>query len=113
DFWHSQQSRQRYQTGAPAESEWPCWIELLRRPKLRPQERRPRRILLPMAFSVFAIRKSSSLCPERRAATSQRGCLPRPDHVSVGTDGLLYLGRIFGYSRRARSPFASGLASLP
>ena len=54
------------------------------------------------------IRKSSSLCPDWSAATSQRGCLPRPDHVSPGSDGLLYFGRTFGYLRRgARSVLGS------
>src|SRR3954454_3786042 len=59
--------------------------------------------------SLSSILNSSSLCPDWRAATSHRGCLPRPDHVSVGTVGLQYLGRTLGYLRRGgRSVLAPG-----
>ena len=79
------------------------------------QELRRRLSLLPADLLALAIRKSSSLDPERSAATNQRGCLPRPDHVSVGADGLKYFGRTFGYLRRGRlaSDFGSGLAASP
>jgi hypothetical protein len=59
--------------------------------------------LVPLDLLVSAIRKSSSFDPDRRAETSQRGCLPRPDQVSAGADGLQYFGRTFGYLRRGRS----------
>jgi len=57
-----------------------------------------------VASSGTEIRSSSSLCPDCSAATSHRGCLPRPDQVSVGADGLRYFGRTFGYLRRGLSP---------
>jgi len=69
------------------------------------QEFRRRRSLVPTVLLVLAIRKSSSFDPDRSAATSQRGCLPRPDHVSVGADGLKYFGRTFGYLRLGRPAF--------
>ena len=47
------------------------------------------------AASLVAIRISSSRCPSLRAATSQRGCLPRPDHVSDGVRGLRNFGWTF------------------
>src|ERR1700722_7887995 len=59
-----------------------------------------RRTLLLCTFLVSAISTSLSLCPDWSAATSHRGCLPRPDHVSPGVDGLKYFGRTFGYLRR-------------
>jgi hypothetical protein len=46
------------------------------------------------------IRNSSSRCPDCSAVASHRGCLPRPDQVSSGADGLQYFGRTFGYLRR-------------
>ena len=72
------------------------------------QDGRLRLSLVPADLSVFAIKKSSSFDPDRSAATSQRGCLPRPDHVSVGADGLQYFGRTFGYLRLGRPVFDSG-----
>jgi hypothetical protein len=72
------------------------------------QEFRRRRTLVPADLLEFAIRKSSNFDPERSAATNQRGCLPRPDQVSVGADGLKYFGRTFGYLRRGRSAFDFG-----
>lgn len=48
------------------------------------------------------IRNSSSVCPDCSAAAIHRGCLPRPDHVSVGDDGLEYFGKTFAYFRRGR-----------
>src|ERR1700722_10126246 len=77
------------------------------------QDRWVRRTLLLGTFSVSAIRNSSSLCPDRSAATSHRGCLPRPDHVSVGTNGLKYFGITFGYSRRGRSVLDSVRPASP
>src|SRR5690349_3064867 len=83
-----------------------------RRP--RREERRPRRTLFPGASPGSGIRNSSSLCPELSAATSHRGRLPRPDHVSVGADGLEYFGKTFGYLRLGRPPLRSGgLAASP
>jgi hypothetical protein len=73
-------------------------------------ERRPLRAWSFKASSVFAIRKSSSFCPDWSAATSHRGCLPRPDHVSDGADGLQYFGSTFGYFRRGRSALAEELS---
>src|SRR5215471_8977912 len=73
------------------------------------QERR-RRPEPSFKASGSAIRNSSSLCPERSAATSHRGCLPRPDQVSVGTDGLKYFGITFGYLRLGRSASGFGRA---
>jgi hypothetical protein len=46
------------------------------------------------------ISKSSILPPVFMAATSQRGCFPRPDHVS-DVCGLRYFGSTLGYLRRA------------
>ncbi len=46
------------------------------------------------------IANSSSLCPFLRAATSQRGVFPRPDHVSDGSCGFWYFGKTRGYFRR-------------
>lgn len=46
------------------------------------------------------IRNSSIPRPDSMAATSQRGNLPRPAHVSVGERGLRYLGSTRGYFRR-------------
>ena len=79
------------------------------------QECRRRRSLVPADRLVFAIRKSSSFDPDRSAATNQRGCLPRPDQVSVGADGLKYFGRTFGYLRLGRSIFdcARALSAPP
>src|ERR1700752_193264 len=57
-----------------------------------------RRLCLGMP-SPLAISNSSSWRPDCSAATSHLGCLPRPDHVSAGADGLQYFGRIFGYFR--------------
>ena len=68
------------------------------------QECRRRRSLV-LSDLLVVIRKSSSFDPDPSAATSQRGCLPRPDQVSVGADGLQYFGRTFGYLRRGRSVF--------
>src|SRR5450631_4897675 len=63
---------------------------------------------LPVRPSL-SILNSSSLWPVSRAATSHRGRLPLPDHVSDGASGLQYLGRTFGYLRRgARSVMDSG-----
>jgi hypothetical protein len=60
----------------------------------------PRSVSSPGDRSGLEIRNSSSRCPDWSAAASQRGCFPRPDHVSSGTDGLQYFGRTFGYLRR-------------
>ena len=43
-----------------------------------------------------SIRKSSSFLPDRSCATSQRGCFPRPAHVSLRFFGLRYFGTTFG-----------------
>src|SRR6516164_324053 len=67
-----------------------------------PQGCLPRRDLR-AALLISAIRNSSSLCPDCSAATIHRGCLPRPDHVSVGEDGLKYFGKTFAYLRRGLS----------
>jgi hypothetical protein len=72
------------------------------------QECRRRRSLVSADLFVLAIRKSSSFDPDRSAATNQSGCLPRPDQVSVGADGLKYFGRTFGYLRLGRSVFDFG-----
>jgi hypothetical protein len=79
------------------------------------QEFRRRQSLVPADLLALAIRKSSSFDPDRSAATNQRGCLPRPDQVSVGADGLKYLGRTFGYLRLGRSAFdlGGGLPASP
>jgi hypothetical protein len=77
------------------------------------QEFRRRRSLVPADLLALAIRKSSSFDPDRSAATNQRGCLPRPDQVSVGADGLKYLGRTFGYLRLGRSAFDFGGSPSP
>jgi hypothetical protein len=79
------------------------------------QEFRRRRSLAPADLLALAIRKSSSFDPERSAATNQRGCLPRPDQVSVGADGLKYFGSTFGYLRlgRSASGFDRGLPASP
>jgi hypothetical protein len=79
------------------------------------QEFRRRRGLVSADLLVLTIRKSSSFDPDRSAATTQRGCLPRPDHVSAGADGLTYFGRTFGYLRLGRSAFDFGgaLAASP
>ena len=45
---------------------------------------------------AWSIRKSSSLRPPRSCGRSQRGSLPRPDHVCAGFFGLRYLGRTGG-----------------
>jgi len=45
---------------------------------------------------------SSIVRPVLRAAVSQRGCFPRPDHVSEGSFGFKYFGRTLGYFRRLR-----------
>ena len=63
------------------------------RQKLRPLE------LFIASFSKSSILNSSSVRPASSAATSHRGFFPRPDHLSVGTKGLQYLGRTFGYFR--------------
>jgi len=42
------------------------------------------------------IRKSSSFFPDRSCAASQRGCFPRPAHVSCGCSGLRYFGNTWG-----------------
>jgi hypothetical protein len=49
------------------------------------------------------IRKSSNLFPDRSCTVSQRGCFPRPAHVSAGFFGFRYFGRTLGYGRRLRS----------
>ena len=69
------------------------------------QERWPGPAPCPVAPLRAGIRRSSSLCPDRRAATNHRGCLPRPDHVSNGADGLKYFGKTLGYLRLGRSAF--------
>ena len=48
------------------------------------------------------IANSSIVRPVLRAAASQRGCLPRPDHVSDGSFGFRYFGNTRGYLRRSR-----------
>lgn len=73
------------------------------------QEFRRRRSLVPADRLELAISKSSSFDPDRSAATNQRGCLPRPDQVSDGADGLKYLGSTFGYLRLGRSVSPIGL----
>jgi hypothetical protein len=75
------------------------------------QECRRRRSLV-LTDLLVVIRKSSSLDPDPSAATSQRGCFPRPDQVSVGADGLQYFGRTFGYLRRGRSVFCARRLSI-
>jgi hypothetical protein len=72
-----------------------------------------RRSLVPADLLALAIRKSSSFDPDWSAATNQGGCLPRPDQVSVGADGLKYLGRTFGYLRLGRSTFEFGGGASP
>jgi hypothetical protein len=52
------------------------------------------------------IRKSFIFLPALSCDTNQRGCLPRPAHVSVGFFGFLNLGRTGGYFCRVRrAPF--------
>src|ERR1700730_17364654 len=51
-------------------------------------------------FPATPILKSSILRPDLMAATNQRGCFPRPDHVSDGDDRLRYFGKTLGYLRR-------------
>lgn len=53
------------------------------------------------------IRKSSSFFPDWICVESQRGVLPRPDHVSAGRAGFLYLGITLGYGRRGEASFVS------
>src|ERR1700752_859647 len=53
----------------------------------------------------FLIAKSSIRLPDFRCATSQRGCLPRPDHVSEGRSGFRYFGETGGYGRRSDTGF--------
>lgn len=42
--------------------------------------------------SCSEMTNSSIFAPAFSAATSQRGCLPRPDQVSPGAEGLRYFG---------------------
>lgn len=62
-----------------------------------PAQRGYLRLISPVTFngrlgSSGAIRKSSICLPARSSATSQRGCLPRPDQVSEGSSGFRYFG---------------------
>jgi hypothetical protein len=45
---------------------------------------------------ALAIRRSSISFPDCKKSLTQRGCLPRPDHVSKGRCGFRYLGLTFG-----------------
>jgi len=45
---------------------------------------------------LVVIRKSSSCRPALSKATSHRGCLPRPDHVSEELSGFRYFGTTAG-----------------
>jgi hypothetical protein len=47
-----------------------------------------RRRAFSSSASALLIMNSSILCPVLRAATSHRGCLPRPDQVSEGSSGF-------------------------
>jgi hypothetical protein len=96
-------------TDAPVIGERP----ICGRREVTSQERRERRErVLSSAASASAMRNSSSLWPDWSAATNHLGRLPRPDHVSVGTSGLRYFGRTFGYLRRRRLPLAVSFISL-
>src|ERR1700683_4670422 len=69
----------------------------------RAYTRRWRELLL--LVSAPPITNSSIVRPVLSAEVSQRGCLPRPDHVSDGSFGFRYFGNTVGYLRR--SPAAS------
>jgi hypothetical protein len=56
-----------------------------------------------LRFSEGLIAKASRRFPLPSCATSERGCLPRPDQVSDGMSGFRYLGRTVGYARRLNS----------
>lgn len=47
---------------------------------------------VPFCGSLAPMTKSSIFCPARSASVSQRGRLPRPDHVSEGSFGFRYFG---------------------
>jgi len=67
-----------------------------------PRSHTPRRRPRPFLSSSLRITNSSILWPSFKAATSQRGCFPRPDQVSECSSGLRYFGRTRGYFRRSR-----------
>ena len=50
-------------------------------------------------YIVYWIRQSSNEVPAASNSLTQRGCLPRPDHVSDGNSGFRNFGRTFGYGR--------------
>jgi hypothetical protein len=54
-----------------------------------------RRSLICLFFRTWIL-KSSIRLPDPNCATSQRGCLPRPDQVSEGRSGLRYFGETGG-----------------
>ena len=59
------------------------------------------------AYAATApIRKSSMRFPDLSCLLSQRGCFPRPAHVSDGSSGFLNFGETGGYARRSGATVA-------